>query len=707
MNLLVSMTSTDDKSETLTLQQLIDLFLTYVTQADEVDNWDDVKSAIESALRYITRASEIAPEDPWIWFQIGWLNYSIRPEIQNTEIAQSAFERALALDPENSIVHLATAFLSQQAGRAEIAEMYLAHGRSISMEGIEWKQDLPAAAVAQIEVSIAKTRNLADQIQQHLVASHWKELLQTVFWGLRPHVISTGIEVSWLPVGLYVDELLLRLEKLGPTVPDSDRLNFYHAIGVELENAYAEPLGLPWYERALQCESDDLTDMFLLHTHLGRDIRYTDRSRRESVAHLLRAYEYLTQLPHLDQWIDYWMGDVIALADWDSGDDLPLFLELIDGALGLVSFNQYGAVLAGAAGDALIKRDRLKEAERYLVQARQWDPRRISVLHSLAFITLEGRRWSEALEYLREVLKNDPNDEDAQRWVPLLEIAADKTTYNASVDSMLGLMTREFGELRSAQDLMMEELTFHRSLIERVGDLQHQAEYVIRREPNVEHAYDDLIQQLHALVQEGAKIQPAAWRTAYNQLVVDLGESVYARLHPDSQHFLQTAEVFLRSGQDTHLTDAAPVSVEYAKVIESELKSQILPEMGICLDTQGFKGRLFADDELVLRGETWKALLGNPRLKMFTIEELFRRTAARDKNGVILSYVQQAGFDAEWLDSLADDLETVRVTYRNGAAHTKRLGWDDLAKFRLLLFKGGLIKRLVELGTALESVNRR
>ena len=101
---------------------------------------------------------------------------------------------------------------------------------------------------------------------------------------------------------------------------------------------------------------------------------------------------------------------------------------------------------------------------------------------------------------------------------------------------------------------------------------------------------DSILDQLNNLVQQGSKIQPAAWRSASYRAISELGTDVFNNLHPDSQHFLTTAEVFYAASENVASEmDASPIAVEYAKVVETELRNRFLPALARGLEAEDSK----------------------------------------------------------------------------------------------------------------------
>ena len=146
---------------------------------------------------------------------------------------------------------------------------------------------------------------------------------------------------------------------------------------------------------------------------------------------------------------------------------------------------------------------------------------------------------------------------------------------------------------------------------------------------------DSILDQPNNLVQEGSKIQPAALRSASYRAINELGTDVFNDLHPDSQHFLTTAEtLYAASDNVASEMDSSFVVIEYAKVVETELRNRFLPVLARGLEAERFKDKLRAGREEI-RPEfrsgghaKWERKLSNLLLGN-TINLLSRQSRAR------------------------------------------------------------------------------
>jgi hypothetical protein len=252
-------------------------------------------------------------------------------------------------------------------------------------------------------------------------------------------------------------------------------------------------------------------------------------------------------------------------------------------------------------------------------------------------------------------------------------------------------------DLQAGQELILGELTIQRNMLERVSAIRDDLAH-FQQPPDDDQTdqYTRLLDQLHRVVQ-GAKIQLASWQASREQVRTNLSEDVFRGLSPSAEHFLVTAEVFFHASQDiSPQIDAGLISVEYAKVVEVELRDGLLTALGRHLDQQKYRGRLFGAEEIHKSGRlTWEHTLSGVGLG--TTANLLDKAATGGENEAVMNFIEELGFDRAWVRKLSDEVRLISNHYRNGAAHTKPLSHDDLVAFRTLLFDGTLLRRLVEL----------
>ena len=85
---------------------------------------DSTASALElrtEAIGHFCRAAELCPDNPWIWFQVGWNSFADKDGPYDRQFARSALERVLELNPDHAVSHLALAWLLQQETCGEMS----------------------------------------------------------------------------------------------------------------------------------------------------------------------------------------------------------------------------------------------------------------------------------------------------------------------------------------------------------------------------------------------------------------------------------------------------------------------------------------------------------------------------------------------------------------------------------------------------------
>lgn len=347
-----------------------------------------------------------------------------------------------------------------------------------------------------------------------------------------------------------------------------------------------------------------------------------------------------------------------------------------------------------------------QSALRFLLRAREIDPDYSAVAELLAEIYLDESDLARALEEYKRVIAVDPANAQAKRLISILELAQEGSLNTKARDLILQFLP----ELRAGQDDILGELRLQRGLMQQMAEAQETALREVERSSNedrTERAYDDLLDQLHRLVQEGSRIQPAAWRAARARVAEELGPKVFNGLRAeDSRHFLLTAEVFLAASRDLAAMDAAPIAVEYAKVVETELQNRFLAALENYLE-----GRANARDRIRYgsrfiepnRDGSWQGSLG--RMGLGDMSYLLGSIASGENDSALGTFLRSCGIQASLLRSLSNDLLKISTKYRNGAAHTHRLTRENLLEFRTLLFDrdNGLLKRLVELGQRVDA----
>ena len=88
-------------------------------KASEPYDQEDESTRLRHAAEAFEAASQLAPDEPWIWFQLGWVTLNSTGFLLPGAIekARSALQRVLALDPNNPCAHFALG-LSRPEARA-------------------------------------------------------------------------------------------------------------------------------------------------------------------------------------------------------------------------------------------------------------------------------------------------------------------------------------------------------------------------------------------------------------------------------------------------------------------------------------------------------------------------------------------------------------------------------------------------------------
>jgi len=722
--------------------ELLRIIREALTDWEEADEWwDDAEwiyeEPVERALASFTSATQLAPDDPWIWFQVGWCSLAL----EKAERARPALQRVLALDPENVCAHFASAYLLLEFGpfsfdnefslfeRDPAAVVFQRLERAQS-ENLEVKvEGLLKDLLQLVSQSEYQARKRDYELRRNEVI--WREHLQTVLIAGVHHALSASASIAGSDFRYYHAELgvgLLEkhLEALGETVSEDLRANYYNRVGVALLDHRGWSMGRTqkWFERAIRWESGDPEDLAVAYTHFGEGF-FDDMTPPDYLAAcqaLNKAYSYLMRMPVPADQYWYWLMDVDYLAGkWKPGDDWPTLLRLCDAALDLRPFGDKPpkhvsgadvAPVAEAAGTLLVERGDLARAEPYFLQAKDLDPTRVSVARRLSKLYIDQQRWQEALTEQQRAARLAPADPDAQRLVVVLAVAA--MAAKSGLKPELDAIRSGIAELQAGQDLM---ISLQRDLSQKISDERRRAQLMLKRPLDsiaAERVYADLLDQLHNLVQQGSRVQMAAVRVARDCLIEKLGYEYFSALLPECQHFLVTAETFYATSADIpEQVDAALIAVEYAKVVETELRCRFLRNLGICVDESGYRGhpgrrgRLLCERTGIARNkeDSWEDTFA--LLTLGSIVRLLRATIRPARNPTVADCVRKLGLKPERIELLVEDVETVRTKYRNGAAHTQRLNRADLDEFRVVLFEQKLLHRLVDIGRRVASSHAR
>ncbi len=723
--------------------------LEHAESGDE-DDYFDFATEVGNAINAFKEATKLAPDEPWLWFQIGWWSSFEQPDsddvfeddVGDWETSRHALDRTLLLDPGNVAAHMLLAYRDIQAiysnyvkevsalfygndgyskRKRRIKERLAISNEEATRSLVEEQLSVLEAHTEQAETEIIARRDLAvwdGPPGEHIRTGMNSELIGSWYFHRIPAEAETDVTHWNYPFATersfwrFVDIL----DNLGEFLPASRRPGYYNWVGMCFVNGWSQPYDKRWFEHGAKWASDD-TDyetLFLLFAHLGG--AYAESTPPDYLAaykSLQQAYSYLIGMPDREWGYSYWLSHISRFNAWDPGDDWPIFQQVLDlaldqtpfrktlteldGNLTLVDFAETGARMA-------LKRGERQVAIGYLLQAQNLDPTHITIAKLLVEVYLDEKRWSKALQELRKVSAINPADEQAVRLIPVLELAQEGTLNKQARDLILTVLP----DLRAGQEMILDELSLQRDLMQRVADAQNRAQIELGQPRNEERAYAELFDQLHRLVQKGSRIQPAAWHSARSRLVDKLGSEVYGSLQgTDSQHFLITAEVFFTASRDVKaMTDAAPIAVEYAKVVETELKDRFLSDLGAYLDLKKHVQGLRCGDVSIGKQQAESWMVAMKKLGLGQVGHLLMSIAGGVNDDALGDYLKSRGIRRDLLNSIGEDVLKIAGKYRNGAAHTRNLTRGDLEEFRELLFERetGLLYRLVELGRRVEAI---
>ena len=109
------------------------------------------------------------------------------------------------------------------------------------------------------------------------------------------------------------------------------------------------------------------------------------------------------------------------------------------------------------------------------------------------------------------------------------------------------------------------------------------------------------------------------------------------------------------------------VAIEYAKVVETEMRLRFLPALAEILD-RNTKEKLVACGEEI-KGPFSKTL---PGLMLGKAADLIDQALGGPRNRKVLEVLERIEPGQGWNRQLVDDLKKVAHVYRNGAAHIER-----------------------------------
>jgi hypothetical protein len=648
-----------------------------------------------TGVEFFQHAARLKPNEPWIWYVIGWDQFAYEDGPCERKAAHDALLRVLELQPDHAPAHLALAWLLYE------------------------------------EEIVRDTPGWAETVWQGAIGEHLRAGLEFKSL-LRDREASFSLEVNgethwfyWLGALCSKASIVLALDALDDLVPEEFRFAFCAAYGYLSREQEVEER---WYEEALNWPSDDMLGQFLVHYWLWRVTPKENLTKK--FGHILGAYDALLELNWRPDFAEQIYNAVFEL--WypvNAGgnvppDAIPLFLKVVDTYLEMLDTDwlpsvddfvtlSYCGELTSQAGCLLLESDP-RRAKQYFERARSFEdelvelddyhpavegdidnPRswRVVLARGLKEIYLDALDVEKAKAENERILQLCSMDEDARYFSPRRKLYGAPSGSTEIADRL--------EEIQTTQKLLLAEVKLQSSAMERLAQIRENISTMTQERQLRVGEINDLVGQLHDLVQKGYQIPPATWSRAHQRVMKELGKDTYDQLQPDSQDYVITAEVvFLASENLPDQADAALIAIEYCKVIETELRRRFLPVLARYLEKVGFKGHLSIGAGRA--GEigphdpgAWSRVL--PNLTMGGAIHLLDKALSGNQNPKVRDFMERVEPYPGSARNLVEDLKTVANHYRNGAAHIERMNRQTLEEFRNLLFDGRLLRRIVEL----------
>jgi hypothetical protein len=667
-----------------------------------------------NALHCFIQASELIPDEFWIWFQIGWNLFAYEEDIVNRVPARAgarnALQKVLELRPHDPIAHLALAWLLYQDALNE------------RPADTEWAQVIWQGAVG-----------------EHLrLALDWKRGAEAYSRSVFRQLAGDMFLADSFPTHAGDATLVRALEAMDDLVPADYRFAYCLLYAWHVEG---EELFRRWLEEALRWPTDDNVAMTWVYHRLGRVVRRQGGPLSKVHQYLLAAGNYLLNLTEEErdslcsrfpeEIVDWeWLGDLPGPSLDSTADELSLYLGLLETALALVKklrsdYEDDELVLksmgnrAAIAGHLLLELNDVPRAKHYLELSRDFERRliecgsyipdeddefvergpsywRVVAARALRDVSIAESDFYKAREENQRVLELLHRDRDALQWKVELEQLIRSDSHH--VEELAQLLS-----LHEMTRLVLDEVVLQQGALEQLADLRRDVEEIAKARALDFSDMNALLDELHDIAQHQTRVSPAALQRARQGLVAELGEVTFGALQPESQHLLTTAEVLFSASEDlAELIDSGCIVVEYAKAVEAELRQ------GVLLVLAGLLTRMDCQDDLLIgrslieyRGRnTWRTRL--PSLSLGAIANLLKEAMAGSENRKIKDILQALEPAPGWALQLADDIDTLASRYRNGAAHADgAVDRTALVELRALLLNAGLVSRIIELEGAL------
>ena len=428
------------------------------------------------------------------------------------------------------------------------------------------------------------------------------------------------------------------------------------------------------------------------------------------------AHEHLSQTDSpQDHFWDWLMTVALLCSHWGPGDHMPELLGLCEkaldplagrGQLPVGAEREDLAAVAEMAGRLLVRQGETTHAEHHLRRALQLDYDRVTAAREISFIYVDQERWADALMEQQRVASLEPSDRGARAFADALRVVVEggsqpDGTLIAYLRDMREEQAARFDQLSKGQGRIYSELALQGSVQQEIREAQRRAcnrlARLSRSEHQAERMYADLVDELHNLVQEGSLLQPSALWRAKSKIVERLGPESFSALHGDCQNFLITAESLHAAISDVaDQIDAGVITVEYAKVVETELRSRLMRALGRCMDRGAYPSTRFG--RIQKRRQDWESTLSGLTLGLLCAA--LESVCELQRERVVRSCLADLALQAGDLRQLAKDVDAVRKL-RNGAAHVSRVRREDLDELRSLLFEKGLLRKLADISQRL------
>jgi tetratricopeptide (TPR) repeat protein len=668
----------------------------------------------QAALQCFLQASELIPNEPWIWFQIGWSLLADDREISDQQaarcIARSALEKVVALRPHNCIGHLALAWsLYRDVKKEEQADP-------------EWNQTIWQGEVGE------HLRQALDWKRAAAASRAWTSQLA-----------GDPVMADWLPTQADDAAMVRALEAMDALIPDDYRCAYCRQYSLHVEGLALERR---WLEEALRWPTHDNVEVLGIYYRLGLLVR------REGIP-LKKAHEYFMGAAHCllgltveERGSLSWRypGELVAL-EWllefpgpsrvATANELPLYLDLLETAFEIGrswSYEDDDSVFqsigskAAIAGHVLLESNDLPRARHYLELARGFEDRlvaggwydpeeddeflnrgpdywRVVAARALRDISIVEGDFCTAREENQRVLELLPRDRDGLHWSVELEQLIRSDSYH--LDELAQLLT-----LHEMTNSVLAQVVLQQGALEQLADLRRDVGEIAQARTLDVSDMNALVDQLHDIAQHQTRISPASLQRARQRMVAELGEVTFGALLPESQHFLTTAEVLYSASEDLaeHI-DSGPIVVEYAKAVEAELRNRVLRPLAELLERMNFQGELFVGRNPIeyRNRSTWRTRL--PPLTLGAVAGLLKRAMGGPENQIIKNILEGLEPTGGWALQFANDVDMLANRYRNGAAHSDAaMGRTALKELRDLLFGAGLLGRIIELDRRIQRI---